>query len=135
MPAKRYTLLLANRTTGSVRRLTISLRPTLAVLVVLLSLPVMMALGARWSVHDEMAELRSANGLLSTQNDSYRAATAELAVQISSLQAAVTELGDSAHLDPAALAAIEKLPGMSRARAVGGSMTPLERAALSATMS
>ena len=116
------------------RRLTISLRPTLAVLGLFLSLPVLMAIGARWAVHAEMDELRSTNSLLQTQNDSYRDATSELTAQISSLQAAVTELGDRAHIDPASLAASEKLAGLNRNRAVGGAPAPIGSVALSSAL-
>lgn len=135
MKPKRYTLLIADRMTGSVRRLTVSLRPTLVALGVLFSLPVLMAIGARWSVHAEMDELRSANALLQAQTDNYRAATAELTTQISSLQTAVNELGERANIDPRSLAAIEKLAGLSRARAVGGASTPVGSAALSSALS
>jgi murein DD-endopeptidase MepM/ murein hydrolase activator NlpD len=132
MPSKRYTLLIADRTTGTVRRLTVSLRPTIIGLGVLFSLPILMAVGARWSVHAEMDDLRSSNSLLQTQNENYRAATAELTTQISSLQAAVTELGERAHIDPRSLAASEKLPDLSRTRALGGAAKPIGSAAVSA---
>ncbi len=134
MPSKRYTLLIADRSTGALRRFTVALRPALAVIGIFVSLPILMAIGARWSVHEEMDELRSANVLLQTQNDSYRAATSELTAQISSLQAAVTELGDRAHIDPAALAASEKLSALNRGRAVGGAATPVGSAALSSAI-
>jgi murein DD-endopeptidase MepM/ murein hydrolase activator NlpD len=125
MPSKRYTLLIADRDTGAVRRLTVARRPVLVTLGIVCSLPFLMALGARWSAMAELGELRSTNALLETQNDSYRAATAELTTQISSLQAAVTELGERAHVDPRTLAAIEKLAGLSRARAMGGAPNPI----------
>lgn len=134
MPSKRYTLLLADRSTGALRRMTVSLRPALAVLAIIFSLPVLMAIGARWSVHAEMDELHAANALLQTQNESYRAATSELTAQISSLQAAVNELGDRAHIDATALAASEKLSALNRARAVGGAATPVGSAALSSAI-
>lgn len=134
MPSKRYTLLLADRATGSLRRFTVSRRPALAVLALFFSLPLLMSLGARWSVWAEMDELRSTNTLLQAQNESYRAATAELTTQISSLQAAVTELGERAHIDPSSLAASEKLAALSRARAVGGAPTPVGSRALSAAL-
>ncbi len=135
MPPKRYTVLVADRSTGTLRRLTVSLRPVMAVVGVLFSLPVLMAIGARWSVHAELEELRSSNALLQAQNDSYRAATTELTTQISSLQAAVSELGDRAHIDPAALAASEKLAALNRNRAMGGAATPFGSAALSSAFS
>jgi murein DD-endopeptidase MepM/ murein hydrolase activator NlpD len=135
LPSKRYTLLIADRSTGALRRFTVSLRPVVAVFVVLFSLPVLMGIGARWSVHAELDELRSSNALLRAQNDSYRAATTELTTQIASLQTVVTELGDRAHIDPAALAASEKLAAFNKNRAVGGAATPVGSAALSSAFS
>ena len=131
---RRYTLLIADRTTGNLRRFTVSLRPVLALLIALVSLPVLMGIGARWSVHAELEELRSSNIQLQGQNDSYRAATTELTAQITSLQAAVTELGDRAHIDPASLAASEKLAALNKNRAVGGAAMPVGSAALSSAL-
>jgi murein DD-endopeptidase MepM/ murein hydrolase activator NlpD len=135
MPGKRYTLLIADRSTGTLRRLTVALRPVIAVTCLVVSLPVLMVMGARWSVHAELEELRSSNALLQAQNDSYRAATNELTTQISSLQAAVSDLGDRARIDPAALAASEKIAALNRNRAMGGAATPVGSAALSSAFS
>lgn len=135
MLSKRYTVLIANRETGTMRRFTVPLRPVVTVALVVCALPVLMVLGARWSVQAELADLRASNGLLQAQNDSYRAATGELTTQITSLQAAVTELGERAHIDPASLAAIEKLSGLSKSRAMGGASTPLGAMALGSALS
>ena len=89
MPSRRYTLLIADRTTGVVRRFTVSLRPTLGVVAGVLSLPLLMGLGARWSARAEIADLRGANVALVMENESYRAATGQLAAQVSLLQSAV----------------------------------------------
>jgi murein DD-endopeptidase MepM/ murein hydrolase activator NlpD len=135
MRPKRYTLLIADRTTGATRRFTVSLRPLIAVVCGLCALPVLMGLGARWSVRLELEDLRATSALLQTQNDSYRAATTELTAQISSLQTAVSQLGDQARIDPETMKAIEKLPAMTRARAVGGAPTPVGSVAISAAFS
>lgn len=124
--SRRYTVLVADRANGSLRRFTVSLGPVVTGFFLLFSLPILMAIGARWSVHAEMEELRSANALLEAQNDSYRAATTELTTQITSLQAAVSELGDRAHIDPAALAASEKLAALNKNRAMGGAAIPVQ---------
>jgi len=50
MPAKRYTVLIADRSSGVVRRLTINLRIALASVAAVLMLPVLVGLGARNSV-------------------------------------------------------------------------------------
>ena len=124
MPSRRYTLLIADRTTGVVRRFTVSLRPTLAIVAGVLSLPVLMGLGARWSARAEIADLRGANVALVMENESYRAATGQLAAQVSLLQSAVQEIGERSALDPNVQNAMEKLPAMVRNSAMGGASSP-----------
>jgi murein DD-endopeptidase MepM/ murein hydrolase activator NlpD len=82
----------------------------------------LIGLGARQATRLEVESLRTTNETLKVENDSYREATGELAVQISSLQAALAQLSDQAQLDPATKEAIQKLPAVIRSRAVGGSL-------------
>ena len=126
MSSKRFTLIFADRATGVVRRLSFTARATLLVTTVALLGPVVFVLGARWSASVETAHLRASIRLLEMENESYRAATGELTTQISSLQAVVSELGERAKVDPAAAAAMAKLPPVVRNRALGGS-TPVAR--------
>jgi murein DD-endopeptidase MepM/ murein hydrolase activator NlpD len=130
MRSPRYTLIVANRQTGTVRRLTIARRPTLLVLGSLFAIPVLIGLGARWSARAEINGLQSANAALQVENDNYRNATGELAQQISSLQGAMTQLSDDAALDPATREALDNLPAMVRSRAMGGApmLTPVDGA-------
>jgi murein DD-endopeptidase MepM/ murein hydrolase activator NlpD len=118
--AKRYTLILADRSTGVVRRLTLSLRPALALGSFALALPILMGLGARWSAQADLDRLRRENAALEMQNASYRAATGELASQISALQTTMDELGSRSAVDPDASRAMGKLPSVVRSRAMGG---------------
>ena len=120
MPSRRYSIVLADRTTGVVRRFTISLWPTLAAVAFVFSLPVLMGLGARWSGRAALADLQRENIALQMENASYREATGELATQITTLQHAVDELGVRAKVDPAAGQAMEKLPPAVTSRAMGG---------------
>jgi murein DD-endopeptidase MepM/ murein hydrolase activator NlpD len=120
MQARRYTFVIADRRTGAVRRLTISLWPTLAGIAVLFALPVLMGLGARWSASATIAELRSTNAALQVENTSYREATGQLAGQIAELQTAVDQLGERATVDPTASRAMNKLPSIVKSRAMGG---------------
>ncbi len=85
-----------------------------------LAVPILMGLGARWSAHAEIDALRVANDTLKEQNESYRTATGELASQISSLQTAITQLGEQNNIDPITKAAIEKLPAVIKSKAMGG---------------
>jgi|SRR5579862_3146400 len=125
MRSPRYTILVANRKTGVVRRLTVVRRVAVLVTMGSLVVPVLMGLGARWSARTEIDSLRAANDTLREQNDSYRTATGELASQISSLQTAMTQLGEQNKLDPEIKAAIDRLPAVIKSRAMGGA-TPAD---------
>jgi murein DD-endopeptidase MepM/ murein hydrolase activator NlpD len=103
-----------------VRRATISLRPTAAVIACVFAVPVLIGLGARWSARVAIADLERSNVVLRMENASYREATGALAAQISSLQSAVDAIGVQAAVDPAARRAMDKLPEMVKSRAMGG---------------
>jgi hypothetical protein len=118
---KRYSIVLADRSTGVVRRFTISLRPTVAGVALALLLPILVGLGARRSAQSAISDLERSSTLLQVENGSYREATGQLAQQVASLQAAVDELGARAAVDPAVGRAMEKLPPNVRSRAMGGS--------------
>jgi len=117
---KRYSIVVADRSTGVLHRFTISLRPTVAAIAVLFALPVLIGLGARWSARAAITELERSNVALRVENVSYREATGALASQISSLEAAVDALGVQADVDPAARRAMDKLPAIVKSRAMGG---------------
>jgi murein DD-endopeptidase MepM/ murein hydrolase activator NlpD len=133
---KRYTIVIADRSTGVVRRLTISLRPTLTAIAILFSLPVLVGLGARWSALAEVRAIRDTAASLQLQNESFRAMTAELTGQVASVQAAVGELSAKATLDPDSARALAKLPAAVRSRAMGGgtTTTPIARSVLSPSL-
>ncbi len=122
MFSKRYSIVLADRTTGVVRRFTISLWPTLAGVACVFALPVLVGLGARWSARTTVAELERSSITLQIENASYREATGQLAGQISSLQTAVDDLGIQAAVDPHAGRAMERLPALVKSRAMGGAL-------------
>jgi murein DD-endopeptidase MepM/ murein hydrolase activator NlpD len=120
MRSPRYTILIANRNTGAVRRLSLTRRTAIGVIASVTLVPLLIGLGASRVDPVELESLRLANESLTIENDSYRVATGELAEQISSLQAALTQLGEQAELDPAARQALERLPAVMRSRASGG---------------
>ncbi len=125
MRSPRYTILIANRNTGVVRRFTFVRRALIVGVLAVVAVPALVGIGARISAQTELEALRTANGNLRVENESYRAATGELADQISSLQSALTELTDQADIDPATRRAIERLPQVIRSRAMGGGTTDL----------
>jgi len=121
--SRRYTVVIADRSTGVVRRFTLGLRPTLTAIAVVLSLPSLIGLGARWSALAEINALRSNATALQQQNDSFRAMTAELTDQVKSVQTAVADLNAKAALDPVSAKALAKLDPAVRSRAMGGGAT------------
>jgi murein DD-endopeptidase MepM/ murein hydrolase activator NlpD len=129
-------LVIADRTTGVVRRFTVSLKPTLAILASVFALPILIGLGARWSAVAEIAALHAQASTLQVENNSYRQATKELTDQVTSVQAFVNELSADARLDPASARALAKLPGSVRAGAMGGGEpeSPIARSVLSPTL-
>ena len=128
MLSRRYTIVVADRRTGVVRRFTISSRLLLGVAVCALGVPVLLGLGARWSLDAEVAHLQANNRALYEENQSFRQATGELTLQIGSLQSAVGQLGERAKVDPAAAAAMKALPSAVTNRALGGSPNPTSAA-------
>ena len=124
MDARRYTIVIADRSSGVVRRVGVSLRPAIAITLGILSIPVLMGLGAKWSATTEIAQLKSENSLLEVENGSYRQATGELTGQIQSLEDVIDDLGARATLAPEQARAMQKLPAVVKSHAVGGVTEP-----------
>ena len=122
MFSRRYTVVIADRSTGVVRRLTIGLRATIAYVTGVLALPVLIGLGAKWSAQTEIGQLRATSSALRVENGNYRETTGELTTQIQSLETVIDDLGARAALDPAQARAMQQLPAVVKARAAGGEM-------------
>lgn len=122
MSSRRYSILVADRTSGVVRRFTVSLWPSVAAVAGVFALPVLVGLGARWSARAEIAELERTTVALQLENASYRNATGELAGQVSALQKAIETIGVQATVDPDASRAMDHLPPVVKSRAMGGGM-------------
>ena len=120
MPTRRFTILVADRNSGVVRRATISLRPVVITVCILLALPVLIGLGAAWKAKSDVSDLQANHNALELENTNYRAATEALAGQIASLQSAISDLGAKSALDPTLARAMDKLPALVKARAMGG---------------
>src|SRR5262249_6511245 len=92
MLTRRYTVLVADRSSGVVRRITVSLHGAIAFVISVLMLPILIGLGAKWSAKAEIVQLRSSNSTLQVENGNYRATTGELTGQIQSLEDVIDEL-------------------------------------------
>jgi murein DD-endopeptidase MepM/ murein hydrolase activator NlpD len=132
MLSRRYTILIADRTSGVVRRLTVNVRTAALCAASLFVLPMLIGLGARWSSHLQVGQLRNANNALEIENSNFRQTTGELTTQIQSLEEVIDELGARSKLDPAQARAMAKLPAVVKAKAAGGTS---QAAALSSVIS
>lgn len=120
MLSRRYTIVLADRTTGVVRRFTLSLRPAFVIVMSIITLPMLIGTGAAMKAKYEVAQMFAAKASLEFENANYRAATEQLAGQIVALQTAMSDLGAKAALDPALQNSMDKLPAVVKSRAMGG---------------
>ena len=120
MSGRRYTIVFTDPKTGSNRQLTLSVRPVVATACAVLTLPVLVGLGAAWKAKSDVAALYASHQALEDENASYRSATAALTDQIESLQAAVGDLGAKSALDPNIAKAMDRLPKLVKATAMGG---------------
>jgi murein DD-endopeptidase MepM/ murein hydrolase activator NlpD len=121
MPGRRYTVVIADRSSGVVRQVTVNRRWVALASATVLTIPVLMGLGAKWSARSQIEELQATNSVLAVENGSYRVATGELTGQIQSLENVINDLGTRSMLDPAQARAMQKLPAVVRSRAAGGS--------------
>ena len=120
MPPKRYTVVLADRTTGVVRRFTVTLRPVVMGVVAAVTLPMLIGTGAALKARYDVAHLYTSHATLELENASYRKATEQLAGQIMALQTAMSDLGAKAALDPSLQNSMDRLPTVVKNRAMGG---------------
>ena len=63
MLGRRYTVLIADRSSGVLRRVTIKLRTAMMAVAGVLMLPILIGLGARWSARVEMGQLAAFHAL------------------------------------------------------------------------
>ena len=120
MLSKRYTVVLADRTTGVVRRFTVRLRPVVIGFISVVTLPMLIGTGAALKARYDTDHLYASNATLELENANYRAATEQLAGQIMALQTAMSDLGTRAALDPSLQNSMDKLPALVKSRAMGG---------------
>ena len=120
MLSKRYTIVLADRTTGVVRRFTISVKAAVTVVSIATGLPMLVGIGAAFKSQYDVAQLYASHATLELENANYRTATETLAGQIVALQTTMSDLGAKAALDPGLQASMDKLPTLVKNRAMGG---------------
>ncbi len=122
MFSRRYTIAIADSTSGVERRATVSARPVLVAIGAVVTLPVLIGLGAAWKAKSDVQGVYASQRALEVENANYRAATEALAGQIESLESTIADLGAKSALDPTLTRAMEKLPALVKARAMGGNV-------------
>ena len=120
MIPKHYSLVIADRTSGSVHRVTVPVRATLAVMAAILALPIGWTLNARWEARSSIDHVKLANARLEIENATYRAATNGLTTQMTALQAAMDNLTVRSEVDPLIRRSLDRLPDTLQADATGG---------------
>ena len=119
MLATRYSIIVANRRTGVVRRLTVSLRSVLGAALVAGAVPMLLSVGASRKASWQRTSLETEVAALRTENAAMRSATGALTSQLSSLQTVVNDLSN---LAPSATenSAMSRLPRRLQQSALGG---------------
>ena len=115
MLPRRYSFIVADRSSGTVRRFTLAVRPALALFAAVLALPIGWTVHSRWSTAAQIEHLQLRNATLTVENTSYRAATTELSGRITALQLAIGKLRDSSIVDPRIRRAMTRLPDATTA--------------------
>ena len=123
--SRRFTIVIADRRTGAYRRFGLRPVPALAAVALLFLLPVLVGMGLKWSARAEISSLQSTAQRLDLENRNFRAAPGELATQVQSLQAVVSELGAKALVDTDTARAMDRLPAIVKSRAAGGPIVSL----------
>ena len=85
MPSRRYTIVVADRATGVVRRFTLGLRPALITLSVVASMPVLIGMGAAWKAKADVADLYAQQATLASLAPRLRQVSAAGAAPLSQL--------------------------------------------------
>ena len=132
MFSSRYSIVIANRRTGVVRRFTMSVRSAVVVAVVVGAVPALLSIGAVRKAAWQRAQARSEMATLRLENATARAAAAALTAQIGSLQSAVDGISELAPTTTERTA-MSRLPRAVQERALGGLSPDAARRALEST--
>ena len=107
---------------GKTFRFTIGAHALIVGALLFVGFPVLFIAGTSWGARTLISDLMRQNAALQVENANYRDATAQLASQVSSLQAAADTLRATAEVDPQAARAMQRLPSSITHRAMGGAV-------------
>ena len=106
----RYSFIIANRSSGAMRRLTVTAVPALATVATLLAIPVGLSFKSHSTATNTIEQLKLRNAASESQNAFYRTATTELSDRIGALQLVVDQLHDQSMVTPELRQAMAQLP-------------------------
>lgn len=109
MPDTRYSFIVANRSSGLVRRFTVAVRPAMAIIATILAFPVGWSMQSYRSATAHIEQLQLRNAALELENHLYQTATTDLSDRIAALQLAVSDLHDRSIIEPQLRRAMERL--------------------------
>ena len=107
---KRYSLIIANRTTGATSRFTLGVGPACLLFLAFLVLPAALLVYAEWSTSLAVTRLQLRNARLELENSDYRATASELASHLSGLDDTMLALTGRVDMDPSMLRSMAQLP-------------------------
>jgi len=110
MLLKRYSLIIANRTTGATSRFTLGIDPASVVFLVLLVLPAALLIWTEWSTSLALRRLELQTARLELENSAYRATASDLENHLSGLDETIVELTGRIDMDPSMLQSMAQLP-------------------------
>ena len=116
MIRRRYSLIVADRATGSTRRFTVSAGLALIVLTAAAGVPLGWLFHTGGNAYAEIVRLRLNNARLELENSGYRATATNLAANITSLQTIIDDLAARTPFDVMRVrASVERLPALAAA--------------------
>ena len=107
---KRYSLIIANRTTGATNRFTLGLGPLCVAFLALLVLPAALLIYAEWSTSLAVTRLQLQNARLEVENSTYQSTASDLASHLAALDDTMVELTERVDMDPSMLQSMSQLP-------------------------
>lgn len=114
MIRRRYSLIVADRATGSTRRFTVSAGLALIVLTAAAGVPLGWLFHTGGDAYAEIVRLRLSNARLELENSGYRATATNLAANITSLQTIIDDLAARTPFDVMRVrASVERLPALA----------------------
>ena len=114
---RRFSVIVANRSSGAISRFTFRGRPVAALAAVLFTVPLVFTIYLSGNIHAKIERLTLDNAQLELENSGYRSAATKLSTAMTSLQTAVTDLKVRTQMHPHVSTSVNQLPDGPRAAA------------------